>query len=173
MQSVPAGRLHSPALGSSPSLILPKRIAVRQRFTQCHPNLQLGRPQQLGAATNRRSVTKCLNRNYYEPASETANGLRIGSWGKHTTNRPLRDVDLTSLIQSAEYLRCSQWISRTQSTYRNSLELINMCVRLSTDSASAFSVEAPARTYSCCCFSRCSRARSISSLPGSLARTKR
>lgn len=60
MHSVQPGPLPYPALGHSPLLTRPKWIAVRQRFTQFHSNLELTWPQQLDAATKRRSVTLWL-----------------------------------------------------------------------------------------------------------------
>ena len=115
LRSIPAGPLPFPRLGYSPAFTPPEWIAVRQRFTQFHSNLQLTWPQQLDAATKRRSVTKCLNRHYYDSASETANSFLIGSWCKDTATRPPRDVDLYFLLPSAEYRRFQQYQWNRQS----------------------------------------------------------
>lgn len=92
--SAAAGSLLDRILGYPPLSTPLKWISLRQRFTQFHTELQLTWPQQLDAATKGKGFTKCLNRHYYDLASETANHFLIGSWGKDTAIRPPRDVDL-------------------------------------------------------------------------------
>src|SRR4051812_49330206 len=76
----------------------PMWIAVRQRFTQFNANLTLTAVQQLDGYGKRGGVVNCLNRHYYDSASEIDHSFLIGSWGKGTAVRPPRDVDTYFLL---------------------------------------------------------------------------
>ena len=90
-------------------------IAVRERFTQFHSDLMPTPTQRLDGFTKGTGVVKCLNRHYYDSASELDNSFKIGSWGKDTAVRPPRDVDLYFLLPPAVYERFQGYVWNQQS----------------------------------------------------------
>jgi hypothetical protein len=80
-------------------------VAVRQRFAQFHRSLTLTPLQQQDGLTKRAGVVSCLNRAYYGTSSQTEHSFFVGSWGKNTTVRPPRDVDIYFLLPSSIYHR--------------------------------------------------------------------
>lgn len=78
---------------------------VRARFRQFHGNLLLTQDQIDDGVTKHCSIRRCLNRHYYESASETDNSFLIGSWAKGTRVRPPRDIDLYFILPVAVYHR--------------------------------------------------------------------
>jgi len=90
-------------------------IAVKQRFEQFHGNLRLTKAQFLDGLTKRKGVAGCLNRHYFDSASETDNSFFVGSWGKDTATRPPRDVDLYFVLPDAVYHRFQNHVWNRQS----------------------------------------------------------
>ena len=110
--------MHTLSALSFPGLQLPpapKWIAVRQRFEQFHRNLSLTALQQQDADTKRAGVVGCLNRHYYGTSSATDNSFVIGSWGKGTSIRPPRDIDLYFLLPVNVHHRFQVYFGNRQS----------------------------------------------------------
>lgn len=80
-------------------------MSVSDRFETFLSNITLTAAQKTDGATKRGSVCKVLNLKYYNSASETANSLYVGSWGKGTRTRPPRDVDVLFKIPESVYRR--------------------------------------------------------------------
>jgi len=93
----------------------PPWVAVWQRFEQFHSNLGLTPTQQLDGYTKYAGVVSCLNRAYYGTISEIDNSFFVGSWGKSTTTRPPRDIDVYFLLPAAVYLRYQNYAYNRQS----------------------------------------------------------
>jgi hypothetical protein len=94
----------------------PKWIAVRQRFEQFHRNLSLTVLQRQDANTKRAGVVGCLNRHYYGSLSDVDNSFVIGSWGKGTSIRPPRDIDLYFLLPVDVHNRFQVYLGNRQSS---------------------------------------------------------
>ncbi|MBK9160389.1 MAG: nucleotidyltransferase [Nitrosomonadales bacterium] len=90
-------------------------VAVSQRFEQFHSNLGLTPTQQLDGYTKYAGVVSCLNRAYYGTSSESDNSFFVGSWGKNTTIRPPRDIDVYFLLPAAVYHRFQNYTYNRQS----------------------------------------------------------
>jgi hypothetical protein len=88
---------------------------VRPRFEQFHRNILLTGRQHADGLAKRAAVVRCLNRDYHGTASDTANSLLIGSWGKNTVVRPPRDVDLYFLLPPDVYYRFQGYTGNRQS----------------------------------------------------------
>lgn len=71
---------------------------VERRFARLLENIQITAAQAEDGQTKHAGVRGCLNRHYWGTASETANSLLIGSWGKLTRVRPSRDIDILFLL---------------------------------------------------------------------------
>jgi hypothetical protein len=78
---------------------------VRRRFSELLENLKITASQSEDGNTKQAGVRNCLNRHYWDTASETANSMLIGSWGKQTRVRPPRDVDILFLLPASVYHR--------------------------------------------------------------------
>jgi hypothetical protein len=78
---------------------------VRQRFSGLLENLKITASQAENGDTKQAGVRNCLSRHYWSTASETANSMLIGSWGKRTRVRPPRDVDILFLLPAGVYHR--------------------------------------------------------------------
>jgi hypothetical protein len=78
---------------------------LTRRFTQFLGNITITVPQREAGEKSQAGVRSCLNRHYWGYASETANSLLIGSWGKFTRGRPSRDIDVLFLLPPAVYHR--------------------------------------------------------------------
>jgi hypothetical protein len=90
-------------------------IAVRRRFEQFHGNIVLTPSQELDGYQKRAGVIDCLNRHYYGASVNIENSFLIGSWGKTTTVRPPRDVDVYFLLPAAVYFRFQPYLHNRQS----------------------------------------------------------
>jgi hypothetical protein len=104
--------------GTSPTFAFPATpmwIAVRQRFTQFQDNISLTPLQRIDGFKKHAGVANCLNRYYYDLASETENSFFIGSWGKDTAIRPPRDVDFYFLLPPSVYYRFEKHLWNKQS----------------------------------------------------------
>lgn len=88
---------------------------VTARFRGFHDNLALTQDQIVDGITKHRGVCQCLNRHYYNSASDTANALLIGSWGKDTRMRPPRDVDMLFVLPVDVYHRFQGYAGNRQS----------------------------------------------------------
>ncbi len=109
---------HNMLGGTSQALAYPAApmwIAVRQRFAQFHDNISLTLLQRIDGFKKHAGVVNCLNRYYYDLASETENSFYIGSWGKDTAIRPPRDVDLYFLLPPSVYYRFERHLWNKQS----------------------------------------------------------
>ena len=91
-----------------------KWIAVRQRFSQFNQRLSLTSLQSFDGYLKRQGVIKCLNQHYYGTDSGDANSFLIGSWGKDTTTRPPRDVDVYFLLPASVYYRYQDRVGNRQ-----------------------------------------------------------
>lgn len=76
---------------------------VERRFSYLIDNIKITVAQGEDGVTKQAGVRACLNRHYWGSASETANSLLIGSWGKLTRVRPSRDVDILFLLPPTVY----------------------------------------------------------------------
>lgn len=90
-------------------------VAVRPRFTQFNANLSLTLSQTLDGYCKYTGVVDCLNRHYYNVASDTDHSLFVGSWGKQTAIRPPRDVDVYFVLPEAVYYRFQSRAGNIQS----------------------------------------------------------
>jgi hypothetical protein len=88
---------------------------VRRRFARLLAELTITEWQREDGETKQASVRTCLNRHYWGAASETANSLLIGSWGKNTRLRPPRDVDILFLLPTSVYFRFQEREGNRQS----------------------------------------------------------
>ncbi len=105
----------------SPSM---KWVAVRQRFELFNENITLTPLQRQDGYTKRNGVIGCLNRYYYESSSDTDNSFFIGSWGKGTTTRPPRDVDLYFVLPHKVYSRFEGRIYNRQSALLQEVKMV-------------------------------------------------
>jgi hypothetical protein len=93
-----------PSLGQLLSAQQPHQwLYVVRRFQGLMNNLAPTPAQIEDGATKQAGVRACLNRHYWGTASETANSMLIGSWGKQTRVRPSRDVDILFLLPPGIY----------------------------------------------------------------------
>jgi hypothetical protein len=100
-------------LASAP---LPYRwFYVRRRFDQLLANLTITDSQRKDGQISQAGIRDCLNRHYWGYASETANSMLIGSWGKDTRNRPPRDIDVLFLLPGEVYWRFNKRSGNRQS----------------------------------------------------------
>jgi hypothetical protein len=90
-------------------------MTVSERFNQLLENLKLTSSQVADGQTKHRGVRLCLNKYYYNMASETTNSFLVGSWGKNTEIRPPRDVDLMFELPYHVYERFQQRPGNKQS----------------------------------------------------------
>lgn len=82
-----------------------RTMTVAERFDTFLANLLLTAEQVSDGDTKHRGVRRCLNRHYYGQPSETGNSLLVGSWGKDTTIRPPRDIDVLFELPASVYHR--------------------------------------------------------------------
>lgn len=78
---------------------------VRDRFTQFCANISVTSRHREDAETKHGEVRATLNLAYYSMYSRIANSMLVGSWGKSTRIRPLRDIDVMFVLPPAVYLR--------------------------------------------------------------------
>ena len=90
-------------------------VAVRQRFSQFHQNIELTLLQRVDGWTKLNGVLTCLNQHYYDLESGDANRLLIGSWGKDLAIRPPRDIDVYFLLPAVVYHRFQNRAGNRQS----------------------------------------------------------
>ena len=76
---------------------------VIRRFQAILGNITITDAQREDGEKKHADVRAALNRHYWSVASETANSLLIGSWGKDTRVRPSRDVDILFLLPPSVY----------------------------------------------------------------------
>lgn len=88
---------------------------VTNRFRQFNQNITLTSTQIDDGVTKHRGVRSCLNSHYYGIASETANSMLVGSWGKMTRVRPPRDIDVLFTLPYAVYERFDSYSGNKQS----------------------------------------------------------
>lgn len=100
MQSGGFGSLYGTGLASLLSAPAPgwQWFYVERRFAGFLSNIQITTAQAEDGEKKQAGVRDCLNRHYWNTASETANSFLIGSWGKQTRVRPSRDVDILFLL---------------------------------------------------------------------------
>jgi hypothetical protein len=112
---VPYAGMPSPVLGGMVASQPHKWFYVIRRFGLLLENLRITAVQAEDGHTKQAGVRACLNRNYWGNASETANSLLIGSWGKLTRVRPSRDVDILFLLPPQVYHQYQARIGNRQS----------------------------------------------------------
>src|SRR6478672_6690387 len=78
-------------------------MTVYQRFEQFLLNIRITEEQAADGSTKHSGVRKCLNQHYYGHASESANSMLVGSWGKSTRVRPPRDIDVLFKLPYSVY----------------------------------------------------------------------
>ncbi|WP_083742102.1 SMODS domain-containing nucleotidyltransferase [Bradyrhizobium mercantei] len=76
---------------------------VVRRFQRILNNIAITTAQREDGEKKHAGVRSALNRHYWNVASDTANSLLIGSWGKDTRVRPSRDVDILFLLPPSVY----------------------------------------------------------------------
>jgi hypothetical protein len=106
------------ALGGVLTPPRPKVIAwqyVRRRFASLLCNIAISDSQREDGEKKQAGVRACLNRHYWNVASETANSMLIGSWGKDTRGHPSRDIDILFLLPAEVYHRFQQRSGNRQS----------------------------------------------------------
>lgn len=90
-------------------------MTVSERFDALIASLNLTRDQAVDGETKHKGVRRCLNRNYYDSSSDTANSILVGSWGKSTRIRPPRDIDVLFVLPESVYHRFQQRPGNKQS----------------------------------------------------------
>lgn len=90
-------------------------MSVSARFSKLLDNIALTDAQTSSGILCRESVVKCLNGAYWNSASDSANSMSVGSWGKFTRIRPPRDVDVVFKLPSSVYNRFEQRSGNKQS----------------------------------------------------------
>ena len=80
-------------------------MTVSQRFDKFLSNIALTEDQVNDGIVKHAGVRKCLNSHYYNTASESANSILVGSWGKQTRVRPPRDIDVLFALPYSVYQR--------------------------------------------------------------------
>lgn len=85
------------------------------RFSIFLNNLLPTEIQRADGQTKHSNVRACLNRNYYNSNSTSANSFLIGSWAKATRIRPPRDIDLVFELPIEVYHRFEQRLGNRQS----------------------------------------------------------
>ena len=80
-------------------------MSVSKRFSGFLNNITLTQAQRDSGRSRRESVVQLLNSQYWGSQHKTNNSLFVGSWGKHTTVRPPRDVDVLFELPSSVYDR--------------------------------------------------------------------
>ena len=102
-----------PILASQP--VVGRWRYVIQRFTKLLDNITISSAQREDGEKKQAGVRACLNRHYWESASEDAHSTLIGSWGKETRGRPSRDIDLLFLLPPQVYHRFQERSGNRQS----------------------------------------------------------
>ena len=90
-------------------------MSVSARFTKFLNNISLSDDQKTKGAERRQAVVGALNKAYWATASSTANSIYVGSWGKQTTIRPPRDVDVLFNLPKTVYDRFELRLGNKQS----------------------------------------------------------
>jgi hypothetical protein len=98
---------------ASPSVV--RWQFVTRRFTKLLGDLAVTQQQGTDGKTKRAGIRACLNRHYWNTASDTANSVLVGSWGKQTRVRPSRDIDILFLLPPSIYHQFQQRSGNRQS----------------------------------------------------------
>lgn len=88
---------------------------VTRRFQTFLQNLALTQAQIEDGARKHQGIVNALNKHYWGAASETDNRMLVGSWGKRTSIRPPRDVDVLFFLPVEVYHRFEQRVGNKQS----------------------------------------------------------
>jgi len=80
-------------------------VSVSKRFSDFLSNITLTQAQIDSGRGRRESVVQALNSHYWNSQHKTNNSLFVGSWGKNTTVRPPRDVDVLFKLPRSVYDR--------------------------------------------------------------------
>jgi Second Messenger Oligonucleotide or Dinucleotide Synthetase domain len=89
-------------------------MTVSQRFETFLANIALTSDQLADAAKKHGGVRSTLNRNYYGFNSDTANSMLVGAWGKGTTVRPPRVIDVLFTLPYSMYHRFEKRLGNKQ-----------------------------------------------------------
>lgn len=92
-----------------------KWFYVCERFSQFLATLAITEGQREDGETKQAGIRNCLNRHYWGCASDNANSMLIGSWGKQTRVRPSRDIDILFLLPPHVYWRFQETCGNRQS----------------------------------------------------------
>jgi hypothetical protein len=103
-------------------------LYVIRRFQAIQRDITNTDTQQQDGETKHKGVRAALNRHYWNVASETANSLLVGSWGKDTRVRPSRDVDILFLLPPGVY---HQYQARTGNRQSALLQEVKEVLRAS------------------------------------------
>jgi hypothetical protein len=106
---------YAAAQQNQPLLPPQKWLFVTPRFTAFLENLKLTPQQADDGDAIHRGIRACLNQHYWRLASDTANSMLIGSWGKFTRVRPPRDIDVMFFLPWEVYRRFEGRIGNRQS----------------------------------------------------------
>ena len=90
-------------------------MSVSKRFSVFLANIMLTEPQMESGRSRRESVVQVLNSEYWGSQHKTNNSLFVGSWGKFTTVRPPRDVDILFKLPKSVYDRFARRTGNKQS----------------------------------------------------------
>jgi len=77
-------------------------------------NIALTSDQLVDGGRSHGNVRSTLNRNYYGVNSETANSTLVGAWGKDTTVRPPRNIDVLFILPYTMYRRFEKRLGNKQ-----------------------------------------------------------
>jgi tRNA nucleotidyltransferase (CCA-adding enzyme) len=80
-----------------------------------HSNIALTKDQEEDGITKHTGVRSCLNKHYHSVTSGYANSMLIGSWGKLTRVRPVRDIDVLFVLPYSVYQRLQQAMTESHS----------------------------------------------------------
>ena len=88
---------------------------VRPRFQTFLENLKITEDQAKDGKIKHQGIVSCLNRAYWDIRDDTVHRILIGSWGKLTSVRPPRDVDILFVLPVEVYWRFQQRTGNRQS----------------------------------------------------------
>src|SRR5438552_8480869 len=118
-------------------------MTVGQRFERFLSNIAITKDQEEDGITKHTGVRSCLNRHYHSVTSGYANSMLIGSWGKTTRLRPVRDIDVLFVLPYSVYQRFQQVTGNKQSELLQEVKSV-LSQTYSTTKASGRRVQKPA-----------------------------
>jgi len=114
-------------INSAPPPPVPPAITgwryVSARFGKFLSNIAPTAKQNSDGRAQQAAVISCLNRQYWDISSDSANAALIGSWGKDTRTRAPRDADILFLLPNSEYWRFQERNGNRQSQLLQDVKL--------------------------------------------------